>query len=261
MASKSKTRRTDPHLASHEEFPTDISGVTRSRTSDEMHFVESLTLHPEAFDEAASAFLTPQPSKTYEEYISDVRQRVNAGLARGGWPPGERMILVAGDKWELLTEAPPEGSGHVWMQTGYFYTLLRCEKLSDEWFLAKIAEALFRFEHATGDHKSWAIHSIARLLSAYEHRVHYLGVRKSVKQVKDAVKGGIAKGSRMSPRTFNILHEMSLLRAKHHSIKNAALLCALRKPKVGTSARANEKLWDDYKFLFPKTRTPTEQSD
>lgn len=206
--------------------------------------LERPDLSMEEINDFLSAAL-PSP-KPFGQYIANLRDRVNADLDAGGWPHGDRKVRVSDNEWKPCPETPVEGLGFE-RELGWSYTLARSKALSKEWFLAKISEALMRIEHASGEERDCEILKLGWIVSAERHRIHLPKVEKAVKQVKDASKGGIAKRASLEQRNAEIVAEMAILVAQHHSVVNAARLCFERKPPLGASPGANKAVWYDQK--------------
>ena len=182
-------------------------------------------------------------STPFAECMAALNDWVDVRLAKAAFPKGHQNVLVVGKEWKPYPDTPVERLG-VQMQLGWSYTLARSEAFSEAWFLAKLSESLMRLEHSVGEDKSWAIFDLGSNISAYKHRVHYPKVKKAVKQVKDAGRGGEAKAAAMSTRTRLIVDEMDKLIARGKPVTEAARICATRKiDPVGKNAEANERLW------------------
>ena len=226
----------------------DTPGVVHIPIHDEMHGFDVMSLDPDASPDQIAAFLAPRPTETFESYVSEMRQRLNAELAADGWPPGDRYVLNSGDTWCLAPESVvsnPFGEHPEYadakLTMGSLYIRERCAAFSREWFLAQISEALTHLEAATGDTRSWAIFHLARLVEIYEHRAYHSSVQVAFKNWRGASLGGRARAAVAKARSEKVLTEMQKYVDKGHSIARAAAFCASR--GIGTSQAANVQLW------------------
>lgn len=215
--------------------------MSEVRVSDDLHATALVTIHPDAPDDLAATLLGHLNQMPFSDFTGKLRGELNAQLVALGWPPGDRNVLVKDDTWELFDVVLPPKPFSIRFELGSAYVLARCKKLSPEWFLAKISEALLAVERGNQASRDWAIFELARLIAVQKHRGMLGKVQVGAGIERNSSAGGKQKALITKPRTEAIRAEMQRLIGDRKTIAAAASIA--HQNGLGTSPRANAKLW------------------